>query len=77
MKEFGIHFGALTPKLSEQLREQGFEDSKIEVHEKILMSIYMLRIWGYLPDSQVDRMYKKFMKDIDKFLKPIEGESHD
>lgn len=71
MKELGLHFGALAPKLNVQLAEQGFEDKRIRGHERIIESIIRLHLNGYIPSSRVDRMYKKLFKDIKKHLKPL------
>lgn len=69
-----IHFGALAPKLSEQLKEQGLEDKDITKHEKIMESMIMLYLHGYTTDTQNEKMHKRLFSDIKKKVKPINKE---
>lgn len=68
---FEFHFGALAPKLEVQLTKQGLVDKEIKTHQKIIDSMIMLFIHGYIPDSQRDRMVKKLINDIKKKVEVI------
>jgi hypothetical protein len=51
---FSIHFGALPPKLSQQLREQGFRIDRITLGhlQKDADAITRLKIRGFLSDRE-------------------------
>lgn len=68
INSISLVFGALTDPLEQQLSKQGYKDTKIETHQKLSDSLSMLRIHGYIPDSQMDRIAKRLLKDIHKNL---------
>ena len=66
-----LRYGVLCDKLENQLKEQGYIDSKIDIHENIRESINMLYIKDYITDRQKDTLFKKLNKDIIKNIKLI------
>ena len=70
-KQVGLHFGALADDLEIQLKQQGFQDKKIELHKKLSNSITMLFLHSYINDSQKTKMIDKLFKDIKKNLTDI------
>lgn len=71
--EIGFHHGALRKSYEEQANEQGFTlGEKAELFEKIGRSYNMLRVHGYLTDSQADSVCKKIQKNLIKNLKGAE-----
>lgn len=61
-----IAFGAMSPKIAEQLIRQGFKfDAKdIEHFQKDADAIVRLRIRDLLPAGQVEKCYQKLVKKI-------------
>jgi hypothetical protein len=68
-----IGFGALCDPLKKQLAEQGLEDTKAELHEKINKSITMLAIHGYIGEKAKEKMRQKLFKEITKTVRPKEA----
>jgi hypothetical protein len=64
--KFGLRFGALSPLIKAQLDQQGLLYEKDEVHhfQKDADAINRLRIRGYIPDSQLNKIHQKLMKKI-------------
>lgn len=74
--EVGFRHGAMCDSYEKQANEQGFTlGGKAELFEKIGFSYNLLRIHGYLTDSQADMICKKIQKNIVKNLSRIEKES--
>lgn len=71
-KQVELHFGVFSDDLEVQLKQQGFQDKKIELHKKLSKSISMLFFHGYINDSQKTKMIDKLFKDIKKNLVAIE-----
>lgn len=67
-KQIGLSFGALSDRIGEQLRKQGFKfnEKKIASFENELNAIQTLRfgISGLLTDSMVDKIVAKLYKKI-------------
>lgn len=68
MNEFSIEFGALVPKISEQIAKQGLTipESRGRAFDKIAHVIVLLHLHGIIPDSVRDSSYQKLMKQIGK-----------
>lgn len=70
--EIGFRHGAMCDSYEKQANEQGFTlGEKAELFEKIRSSYNLLRIRGYLTDSQADAVRKKIQKNLVKSLKNL------
>ncbi len=70
--EVGFRHGALCDSYEKQANEQGFTlGDKAELFDKIRHSYNMLRIHGYLTDSQADMVCKKIQKNLVKSMKKL------
>lgn len=70
--EVGFRHGALCDSYEKQASEQGFAlGDKAELFDKIGHFYNMLRIHGYLTDSQADMVCKKIQKNLVKSLKKL------
>ena len=75
MTEVGFHHGALEDSYEKQANEQGFTlGDKAEMFDKIAFSYNMLRIHGYLTDSQADSVCQKIQKKLVASLKRLDSE---
>lgn len=69
----GFHHGALSDSYEKQAQEQGFTlGDKAELFDKIGYSYNMLRIHGYITESQADNICKKIQKNLVKNIKRLE-----
>ncbi len=74
--EVGFRHGALSDSYEKQANDQGFTlGDKAELFEKIGFSYNLLRIHGYLTDSQADMVCKKIQKNLVKNLRRVSKES--
>lgn len=65
--EIGFYHGALEASYEKQANEQGFTlGDKTELFDKIGYAYNLLRIHGYLTDSQADMVCKKIQKNLVK-----------
>lgn len=72
--EVGFNHGALCDSYEKQANEQGFTlGDKAELFDKVAYSYNLLRIHGYLTDSQADSVCEKIQKQLVKNLKPLEN----
>ena len=72
--EVGFRHGALCDSYEKQANEQGFTlGGQAELFYKVAFSYNLLRIHGYLTDSQADMVCKKIQKQLMKNLKPLEN----
>lgn len=56
---------ALGPTINEQLKAQGFRSTMDpERLDRCEHAIHLLRIHGYLTDSESDKAFKRLIKDI-------------
>ena len=55
-------FGAMCPKFSEQLKEQGYELKNKETWNKAVFSVVYLHIHGILTDSRYEECLNRIMK---------------
>lgn len=70
MTEVGFHHGALSDSYENQANAQGFTlGDKAEMFDKLQFSYNMLRIHGYLTDSEAKRVTQKLQKNLVKNLK--------
>jgi len=74
MKQFHIEFGALSPKIADQLKEQGLTalDARIEQFQKAADSINYLKIHGLLTYGETQKARKRFISQLAKVVKPID-----
>jgi len=61
-----IALGALSPALSEQLKDTGIPADKLKLLDMDSDAINRLRIRGYLTDSATVSAQKKLIKEIQK-----------
>ena len=67
--EVGFYHGALSDDYEKQANEQGFTlGEKADFFKDVKHSFNMLRIHGYLTDSQADSVCKKIQKQLVKSL---------
>ena len=72
MAEIGFYHGALADSYEKQANEQGYTlGDKADTFDKIGFSYNMLRIHGYLTDSQADSVCKKIQKKLVASIKPL------
>ena len=72
--EVGFRHGALCDSYERQANEHGFTlGDKAELFDEIAFSYNLLRIHGYLTDSQADMVCNKIQKQLVKNLKPLEN----
>jgi hypothetical protein len=70
--EVGFHHGVLCDSYEKQANSQGFTlGDKAKLYEDIGHSWNMLRIHGYLTDSQADSICKKIQKNLCMNLKRL------
>lgn len=55
-------FGAMCPKFSEQLKEQGYELKNKETWNKTVFSVVYLHIHGILTDSRYEECLNRIIK---------------
>jgi hypothetical protein len=68
--EIGFYHGALCDSYEQQANEQGFTlGDKADLFDKIGYAYNLLRIQGYLTDSQADIVCKKIQKNLVKSIK--------
>lgn len=74
MDEFGIHFGALSPTIAEQLDEAGvgYDEDKIDHCNRDAYAISRLQVRGLLTESQAHGARKKVLKKIEAAITPVE-----
>lgn len=68
---FGIHFGALAPTISKQLKEQKlkFSEEKAKEFETSRQAVIQLMFAGILNDSQTQKAYDKLFTKIKQHIK--------
>lgn len=72
--EIGFYHGALCDSYEKQANKQGFTlGDKAELFEKIGYAYNLLRIHGYLTDSQANMICKKIQKNLVKSIKKIKN----
>jgi len=65
-----IHFGALAPALSDQLRNQNmqFDEKKLKLYERINESITLLYFQGMINDSDHKKLENKLFTNIKRHV---------
>lgn len=72
--EIGFHHGTLCDRYEKQANDQGFTlGDKAELFDKIGYAYNLLRVRGYLTDSQADMVCKKIQKDLVKSVKKMKS----
>ena len=75
MTEVGFHHGAFADSYEKQANEQGFTlGHNAKLFDKIGYSYNLLRIHGYLTDSQADSVCQKIQKKLVANLKQLQEE---
>lgn len=79
MKEIGFAHGIFADSYETQANEQGYTlGKKAELFDDVAYSYNMLRLHGYLTDSQADSVVQKIQKKLVANLKPLKKENeHD
>lgn len=71
--EVGFYHGVLNDNYEKQANNQGFTlGDKAELFEHVRRSYNMLRLHGYLTDSQADLVCQKIQKSLVKNLKKLD-----
>lgn len=74
----GFYHGALSDSYEKQANEQGYTlGDKAEMFDKIAFSYNMLRIHGFLSDSEADKVCQRIQKNLVKSIKKMKGEEHE
>lgn len=65
-----LAFGAMSPKISEQLDKQGFlyQEEDISHFQKDADAIVRLRVRGLLPEGQIEKCHQKLVKKIGQHI---------
>lgn len=72
--EISFYHGALCDSYEDQANEQGFTlGDKAELFDKIRNAYSLLRVRGYLTDSQVDVVCKKIQKDLVRSVRKMKS----
>lgn len=75
MAEVGFHHGAFADSYEKQANEQGYTlGARAELFDKIGYAYNLLRIHGYLTDSQADSVCQKIQKKLVANLKRLDSE---
>lgn len=75
MAEVGFHHGVFADSYEKQANEQGYTlGDRAELFDKIGYSFNLLRIHGYLTDSQADGVCQKIQKKLVANLKRLDSE---
>lgn len=70
--EIGFRHGVLCDSYEQQANEQGFTlGDKAKLFDKIGYAYNLLRIQGYLTDSQSDMVRKKIQKNLVKSIRKL------
>ena len=74
MTELIIRTGMLSGSLSEQLENQNLtlDAKKLEKYEKIMFSIRMLTVHGYITDAVQKKSWNKLVDDLGKIVETKE-----
>ena len=66
-KQFGIHFGALAPKIEDQITSQGlkYDKEKVASFELFKDSLLTLRFGDVIADGEYDKCIKRLYKLIE------------
>ena len=72
-KKLQLRFGALCPAIKDQLKEQDFLFGKDEVKyfQEDADAITRLRVRGYLPDSQLDKIRQKLVNRVSEHIESL------
>jgi hypothetical protein len=69
--EIEIHFGALTPPLSEQLSNFKIDEKNLAHYQRDADAITRLSVRGLITDSMKGQTYKKLLKNIINELEEV------
>lgn len=70
-KVLEISLGAMSPKLSEQLANQGATVSNVEMYERCFDAVTQLYLCGYIAPSVAESTRKKILKEVFKKVEQI------
>lgn len=72
-KQFGLSLGALSPKLADQLQEQGLTMEKHNINhwQRVIDALIRIRFAGLLTDSQYDAAARKMVKKISEDITEV------
>lgn len=70
--EIGFRHGAMCESYEEQAKKQGYTlGDKADLFDKVGFSYNMLRLHGYITDSQSNMICKKIQKELVANIKPV------
>jgi L-serine deaminase len=69
-KTLGIHFGALSDPIADQLKNQNlkFDEKEVYQFQQDAEALTRLRIRGYIADSVVDKINQKLYNKIESHV---------
>jgi len=71
--ELGLHFGALAPSISEQIKVHlNYADDEIEQFSKLGQEIIELYVCDIITDSEKTKACNRLMKKITKYLNNLD-----
>lgn len=74
--EMFFQFGAMSPKFSEQCKEQGYELKNAEKWDKLVKCTIMLYMHNILTRSRCDECVNRILKQYKKDLVKIGDDEH-
>ena len=65
-KKMTLAFGAISPKIEDQLKDQGLKIEYVDMYQSLADSIIKLKIHGIITGSMADKANERLFKEIEK-----------
>jgi predicted DNA-binding transcriptional regulator len=65
-RKMTLNFGAISPKIEDQLKDQGLKIRNVAMYQSLADSIVKLKIHEIITKSMVDKAIKRLFKEIEK-----------
>ena len=65
-KKMTLAFGVLSPKIGDQLEDQGLKIRNVDMYQSLADSIIKLKIHEIITGSMADKATKRLFKEIEK-----------
>lgn len=65
-RKMTLNFGAISPKIEDQLKDQGLKIRNVATYQSLADSIIKLRIHEIITGSMADKATKRLFKEIEK-----------
>jgi len=69
MKTFSIDFGALSPKIEKQLKDQGLKTGRTPLIQACADAVVLLAIHGIISDGEKDKARRRIMNFLKDSVK--------